>query len=684
VFYFIMIPDVCLALVIILSMDRTHRTYIATIVVMALLAFGLQIPWLGFFQDDWNFVFYSSIGGPQGVLEYLVVDGRPGATWVYALGFGLLGYEPALWQFFSLLLRVLTTITFWIILSDLWPRRTYGNLIAAIFFLAYPFFTLQPQSVSYAIHWMAYLLYGISVFLMMRAVQKPGNYLWYTIPAVIGACAHLLTIEYFVGLEILRPLLLWFLISRTEKLSFRKTLEQVFITWLPYLLILMFFVFWRSFVLASMASQNHPLTALLNPRVILSVAQNIFADGVLMFVSSWFNLIDPARFVIGPVRNLYLFAITLIGSGCFYFLSKPASQNAPEEDQLWEIFLAGILIFVAGMISAYSIGYIVHLKTVPWNSRFVLPAMAGLALMSSALIESIVTSPTRRHVVLAIVIGLLIGWHNQNTLNFKSAWEKQTRLYEQLIWRAPTITPGTAIIANEEILGYMGDYPTGFALNTMYEAKQATNVPLWFFAFSGNYSSGVDQATNGNELAARKATLTFHGKKQDAIIIVYEPEKRQCLWVLRPQDSDYKNLPERIKQAIQFLDHESIRPQEKTHRLYHTIVKENKDSWCYFYQKADLARQLGNWDQVLTLWDEAQSKGYRPDHGFEYIPFIEANGRRGKWEEAFLLSKMANKATKAMYFILCPTWERLMMETSASKEKEVFVEKAQDFLGCVP
>ena len=665
-------------------MEKTHETHVAAILIIALLAFGLQIPWLGFFQDDWNFVFYSSVHGIQGLLEYLTIDGRPGAIWVHALGFSLLGYEPGLWQFFSLLLRVLTTIAFWMILNDLCPKRTYGNFIASIIFLAYPFYTLQPQAVTYAMHWMAFLLYGISVFLMMRAVQRTEKYLWFSILAILCTGIHLFTVEYFVGLELLRPFILGFLFFSRERPLYRDALQKVLITWFPYLLILMFFVMWRSLVLAGVAAQNDPLAAVFDLQVIFSVARNLLADWVLMFVSSWFNLIDPARFVIGPIRNVYLFAISLIGASCFYFLLMRTSQSDDDEKRLGGIFLAGILIFATGMISAYSIGYIVHLKTAPWNSRFALPAMPGLALMTSALVEAIITSPKRRHIFFAVLVGLLIGWHNHNTLNFKSAWEKQTRLYQQLIWRAPSIQPGTAIIANEEILGYMGDYPTSFALNTVYEAHRFNNVPLWFFAFSGNYSSGISQAVSEDELAAQQATVTFRGKKQDAIIITYEPENQQCLWVLRPEDSDFKNLPERMKEAARSSSYKSIQPQETAHSLFHRIVRENKDTWCYFYQKADLARQLGDWDRVLRLWNEAQGKSYRPDNGFEYIPFIEAHAHLGTWEDAFLLTKTANKATKAMYFILCPTWERLRQETPGSEEKTIFVEKANDFLGCAP
>jgi hypothetical protein len=666
-------------------MNKAHRTDLAIIVIVALLAFGSQILWLGFFQDDWNFVFFSSVRGTQGLLEFLVVDGRPGATWVYALGFALLGYEPALWQFFSLLLRILTTIMFWMILNSIWPGRRYGNLVATLFFLAYPFFTLQPLSVAYAPHLMAYLLYVASVFLMIRALQKPEKYLWFTIPAILLTFTHLFTVEYFVGLEFLRLFIIWFLLNKIEKFPFRTALNKVFMTWLPYLLILVYFTVWRSTVLANIASQNDPLETFSNSgQLIISVVQNMFADWVLMFFSSWFNLIKPETFVIGPVRNLYFLAITLIGALFFYILAKPIKQSYGENHTLTGVLLAGLLIFAVGMISAYSIGYVVHIKTAPWNSRFVLPGMGGLALLAVVLVEAVVTSRNTRHVLFAILVGLLIGWHNNNTLSFKSAWEKQTRLYEQLIWRAPSIKPGTAVIASEEILGYMGDYPTSFGLNTIYEAKQVNDVPLWFFAFSGNYSSGVNQAVSTDELASQKATVTFRGKKQDALIISYEPENKQCLWVLRPQDSEYRYLPENIKEAARSAHNNSIQFQEGDHSLYHTIVNENRNTWCFYYQKADLARQQGDWQEVAALWQEAQSKGLGPDSGFEFIPFIEAYAHLGKWENAYLLTKSANRTIRAMYFILCPTWESLGQETGPSPEKNEFMSEANDLLKCVP
>jgi hypothetical protein len=675
----------CIPVDIIPAMSKAHRRDILTIIVIALLAFGLQIPWLGFFQDDWNFVFYSNRLGSQGLLEFLLRDGRPGAAWVYDLGFALLGYQPAYWQAFTLLLRVLTTIVFWMILNKIWPSRRYGNLVAAVFFLAYPFFTLQPLSVAYAPHFMAYLLYALSVYFMILALLSPGKYLLYTIPAVLLAFLQLFTVEYFIGLELLRPVILWYLIARQEHQAWQKTLKQVFLAWLPYLLTLSFFVTWRSFFLPGLGARNDPLAVFSNfGTQLLAVVQNALADLVLVLITSWFNIIDPKLFVVGPVRNLYYIAVVVIGALSFYFLAKAASRETGPEGERKQVLLGGILIFAAGMISAYSVGYIISLKIAPWNSRFVLPAMLGLALLVAAVIEMLIVSPKTRHIFLAVLVGFVIGWHNYNTLEFKTAWEKQSRLYEQLVWRAPSIKPGTAIVSNEEILGYMGDYPTSYGINAIYSSDKSRDVPYWFFALSENFHTAPDPVTGQTELEAQRGTVTFRGRPEDAIYISYKPEDKQCLWVLRPQDAEYKYLPDVLKKGAQSSNYRNILPKQGASSLYDTIISENRDTWCYYYQKADLARQMNDPDQVVSLWQQAQDKGLRPDNGFEYIPFIQAYAQLGKWDQAYQLTRTANRMTQAMYFILCPTWKDLAHTTPDSPAKTEFLNKAYDALMCEP
>ena len=66
---------------------------------------------------------------------------------------------------------------------------------------------------------------------------------------------------------------------------------------------------------------------------------------------------------------------------------------------------------------------------------------------------------------------------------------------------------------------------------------------------------------------------------------------------------------------------------------------EPAHTWCYYFEKADLARQYSDWQTILKLQTEANQKGYTPTNDAEYLPFIEANVQTGNWQTAIDLSQ---------------------------------------------
>jgi hypothetical protein len=664
-----------------------------TLLAAGIFAFGLQLPSLGFFQDDWHFIHYGSAAGARGMLDFLTMDGRPTATWVYALGFPLLGFSPLPWHVLSLTLRLVTVILAWRVLQTLWPERTRANQIAAFFFLLYPFFTLQPQAVVYTEHWISFALFLASMLWMLCAIQNPKRWLPYTALAVLATTLQLFTVEYFVGLELLRPFVIWLMLSNVERSgtpqspntaeyhSAPQKLKRVALTWLPYLLILLLFLYWRTFILGNLGLRNNPMEAF-SSQTILTTLQNLGADIALVLVSSWFKLIDPAALELNRARNFVVLAVTLAG-GLATWLYARTFNDTSREVRSRSYLLGGTLAFLLGLAPAYAANFVIHLKLEPWNGRFALAALPGAAMILSVVFESIFTSAQTRRIMFAILIGLLIGWHNRVAFDFKTAWEKQVNLYEQLTWRAPFIEPGTAIITDQEILGYMGDYPTSFALNTIYDTTSLRPSPYWFFAMSENLGTDAESLVSGVELTAKKYASTFASDSRDSLIIVFEPEKNQCLWILRPEDAAYRGLLPQIKTAAQISNLSRIRDQHDTYpTLFRAILREDPGTWCFHYQRADLARQMGDWEQVIFFWNLAQQGGYAPGHGFEYIPFIQAYAHQGDWATAFALTKQSNRVSANMKTILCPMWEELLATTPESGERDSAFNDANKLLGC--
>lgn len=105
-------------------------------------------------------------------------------------------------------------------------------------------------------------------------------------------------------------------------------------------------------------------------------------------------------------------------------------------------------------------------------------------------------------------------------------------------------------------------------------------------------------------------------------------------------------------------------------------------NWCYYFEKADLARQYGQWEKITLLWQDAEASGYLPPNGVEYLPFIEGYARQGDWEQAIRLSKQANRITGAMPKILCPTWEKIAAEMEPSEAQSVALSELRNHLRC--
>jgi hypothetical protein len=102
-------------------------------------------------------------------------------------------------------------------------------------------------------------------------------------------------------------------------------------------------------------------------------------------------------------------------------------------------------------------------------------------------------------------------------------------------------------------------------------------------------------------------------------------------------------------------------------------------SWCYYFQRADLARQLGEWDEILDLEREASQLGYSAGFGPELIPFIEAHARKGDWRGALDLSREAQETVSEMEPLLCSTWARLGQVEAADAS---LVQAARYAFGC--
>ena len=101
--------------------------------------------------------------------------------------------------------------------------------------------------------------------------------------------------------------------------------------------------------------------------------------------------------------------------------------------------------------------------------------------------------------------------------------------------------------------------------------------------------------------------------------------------------------------------------------------------WCYYFQKADLARQFGDWNEVVRLGDTAFKLDDFPNNPVERFVFIEGYAHVGDWKRAVQLSKKSYRVSKEYVGpLLCQLWKRVEAETTTSLERSEAISRCPD------
>ncbi len=638
------------------------------LLLISILSFGLLIPSLGFYQDDWHHIFYFSQGGANGLKQFLFTDSRPFAYLIYLPLFKMLGTRPIAWQVAALFFRLLITLSFWRVLNQIWKESSKRNAIVASVFLVYPVFLLQPMSVMFALHWIMYLVYMLSLLLMLKAAQNSRYFIILMGIALLLELFHLVIMEYFVGIEFLRPLFLFMLL---RKMSLKDRLIRTLKLSLPFLLITLLYVIFRSsFSTIFSYDRNVPVVLfrlLKEPLPTIGfLIQVLFQDFSEILITSWYGTIEPSIFSFTRRANLLIWLGVLLFSSFFwaYFSAFRSHNENKKEIENWakSLMVLGLFGVLFGVAPGWAVGKTVHESNPLWNDRFAMASMFGAAMFWVGLIFFLLKKNSHILLILSLMVSLSIGANLRAGLNYKQSWEKQRKFYWQLYWRAPAIEKGTAIIADSEFVSYMGVYPTSFAINTLYQnTTDATEVNYWLYV-AREYLPKWETYRAGTELDFHKYDSGFQGYSLNNLPILFEPENLQCLWILKPDDQANRSLPTITYEYLSVSNIDRIQATSVSPPLETIFGKEPAHNRCYFYEKAELARQFGDWEQVVALWNEAEQLDLLPYNGVEYVPFIEAFAYTSDWNKAKNLTLRANLITERMAPYLCDVWQKLNKE----------------------
>jgi len=672
------------------------KTIPVALIAVCVLAFGLLIPFLGLYMDDWHHVYFGFNRGLQGLQDLFLFDSRPYAYYFYSLGFRLLGYSALYWQITALSLRTLTVVLVWLCFREIWPEHEREVTWVAILFAVYPLFDQQQLSIAYSLHWFGYSLYAVSIWAMVLSIKRPARYWIYTALSLAACFLHLFLLEYFVGLELIRPVIIWLLFSR-EELSLPARLRKTFLRWLPYLLLLLAYVFFRLYLLPKPKPgyERNKLVILydlLKTPLVTSFLfiQHVLQDTFAMLISSWNNAINTGLFAITQPANLRILVIVILtAAGLFFYLSRlrlKGREGSKATNEWYKpALILGILLTLLGILPIWLTDQFITTDNPLFSNRYSLAALIGASLVIVAILESLIASQRLRTIIFCALVGASLGWQLSTANDYRLSWNKQSEFYNQLYWRAPYIEPGTTILSDGEIFSKMTEIETSFAISTLYpKNNNAFALDYWFFSLSRRFSDNMTDLVNGIPVWYNKFYTVFSGYSKDSLVIYFAPINNQCLWVLGPGDEENPLIPDITRQALPVSDLARIKVDSPLSRPIPRQIfgRDPGRPWCYYYEKADLARQYKDWDTTVALWKEATGKGLTPGNGIEYLPFIEGFANTGDWKTAEELTFQSEKSTHKLSNRLCVTWNSIASGTPPSQERDNALKQIRGKLAC--
>jgi hypothetical protein len=289
-----------------------------------------------------------------------------------------------------------------------------------------------------------------------------------------------------------------------------------------------------------------------------------------------------------------------------------------------------------------------------------------------------------RYITLALLVGLAAGRQFLWSTDYMRDWQAQKNLFWQMTWRAPGLQPGTLVLMNEE-LSFYADNSLSAPLNWIYAPdSSADQIGYVLFYPTNRIDSSLPAFEKDLPIRYDYIAGQFTGSTSQAIAFYYDPPA--CLRLLEPEIDPANRFilaDSLMREASTLTNPQQILPSAEA-VIPAVYAPEPEHRWCYYYQKADLARQIGDWEQVAELGDVAFKLDDFPNNPVERFVFIEGYAHVGDWDRALSLSRESFRVSKDYVGpLLCRLWERIEAETNGQERSEALSE-ARDLFACNP
>jgi hypothetical protein len=601
------------------------------LVFIAALVYLIFLPRFGYFNDDWYLMYAAGAKGAATFKDIFIVD-RPMRALVMGPAYVLFGNNPALYNLSAWGFRVLSAIVFFRFLCLLWPDRRKSAWMAALLYLLYPGFLSQFNGIDYQSQMVSLASAMISLVLLVSAYQSTGA-LW---RFAIFVCLSMMTVfylglvEYFIGIEVLKLACIVLLVFRDEA-GWNARLKKT-VLWTCYsLLSLSFFLVWRLFFFHSERGAtdvnlqfgdilNAPAAFILRSSyVLLGDVWDVYLGALVVPLQTLWGQAGISKWYPGIVIAIIIVYLLWQTLKAHRELQNREASLAWRAEAAW----LGIVMLVFGLLPVILVGREVDFKSF---TRYALAPSIGVSLLWVVMLDFI-SSIHLRNAIFFLLVTISSLTHYGNALARVQETEITRNFWHQVSWRIPQMEAGTTLIARYPVVAEE-DYFTWGPANLIYYPQSANEnyVQPSIYAVLLNEDT-LDKVLTGEarDFSNRRGIRTYPNYRR--ILILTQPTPGSCMHVIDLNQVELSSAEDpRVVEIAAYSEADQILTAESFHTP--SIIPfgvEPPHEWCYYYQKAAYARQLGDWAEVSRLGEEADALGFSARDQIEWMPFLQAH-----------------------------------------------------------
>ncbi|MBA3074290.1 MAG: hypothetical protein FP831_11875 [Anaerolineae bacterium] len=604
------------------------------------LAYLPNITKFTLYKDDWYYIVDGFFGGPKIFREMFYID-RPlrGFLWEYLFTF--LKTDPLPYQILAYVWRLISGMLYFWLLNLVWPKHEKTNLWISMLFLLYPGYLWWVSGVEYQPYILTQLLQVFSFVTMLLFLKANSLFkkLFFLGCSAVAGWIGLMFVDYTIGMELFRIVIVFLFVSHELPVAtIAAKIKKTVLSWLPFIIIPAVFMIWRTFFFNNARSETD---------ISLQMGQ-LFAAPIQVgflwlqsLIKSFFNInligwIKPFAdnfFTLKLVE--FLIAAILVFLTIFVvkkmvtksYLSDPDETGSAPNSRQWEreALISGVIGVIGGIIPIVLMNC--EVTIVSYSHYLLNPLMAAAPILF--VIINWVRSQPLRHGILLSVIGFLVVSNYSYSVSIVKEETTIAKFWQQVYIRAPRMVPDTTFLVN---------LPNGYAVDNWdaiwapvnYLYAQPDNIDVSEGAVHYPYAGlkpEIETSKNilmNSELGIGYRTHLFY-TRYDHLVVISQPTLSSCVHII---DSRWPRLSLFDSDQVLMFASQSdisniISPRAYVNYDEKIFGKLDEENWCAIYQKAELALQLEQWDQIAGFKSEAETKGYKPGDEIEWMPFLQ-------------------------------------------------------------